>query len=62
MSFFILLNTKADILKNVGNQTVDDSHCLPQYFPIQCKSMATVRELEGEQIMTEFSFLGELSL
>ncbi len=62
MSFFILLNTKADILKNVGNQTVDDSHCLPQYFPIQWKSMATVRELEGEQIMTEFSFLGELSL
>ncbi len=32
MSFFILLNTKDDILKNVGNQTVDDCHWLP-YFP-----------------------------
>ncbi len=57
MSFCILLNTKADILKNVGNQTVDDSHCLPRYFPIQWKSMATVRELEGEQMMTEFSII-----
>jgi len=24
------LNTKEDILKNVGNQTVDGSHWLPQ--------------------------------
>jgi len=26
MSFFLLLNRKEDILKNVGNQTVDDTH------------------------------------
>ncbi len=26
MSFFLLLNTKEDILKNVGNQIVDGSH------------------------------------
>jgi len=29
MSFFLLLNTKEDILKNVGNKTVDCSHWLP---------------------------------
>jgi len=29
MSFFVLLNTKEDILKNAGNQTVDGSHWLP---------------------------------
>ncbi len=29
MSFFLLLNTKEDILKNVGNQTADDLHWLP---------------------------------
>ncbi len=46
MSFFLLLNTKEDILKNVGNQIVD-FHSLEQ--------------LEDEWIMTEFSFLGELS-
>ncbi len=28
MSLFLLLNTKQDILKNVGNQTIDDSHWL----------------------------------
>ncbi len=28
MNVFLLLNTKDDILKNVGNQTVDDSHCV----------------------------------
>ncbi len=27
-SFFLLLNTKEDTLKNVGNQTVDSSHRL----------------------------------
>jgi len=26
MSFFVLLNTKEDILKTIGNQTVDGSH------------------------------------
>ncbi len=29
MSFFLLLNTKYYILKNVGKQTVAGSHCLP---------------------------------
>ncbi len=29
MSFFLLLNTKQDILKNVGNQTFAGSHWLP---------------------------------
>ncbi len=38
MSFFLLLNTK-DILKNVGNQTVEGSHLLsivwlPKFFKI----------------------------
>jgi len=28
MSFFVLLNTKEDILKTIGNQTVDGSHWL----------------------------------
>jgi len=34
------LNTKKDILKNVGNQTVDGPHWLPQYFSfhtIECR-------------------------
>jgi len=26
MSIFLLINTKEDILKNVGNQTIDGSH------------------------------------
>ncbi len=30
-SFFLLLNTEEDILKNVGNQTVDGSHWLLYY-------------------------------
>jgi len=32
MSFFLLLNRKEDILKNVGNQTVDDTHWFPLYY------------------------------
>jgi len=31
MSFFLLLNTKEDILKNVGNQTVEGTHSI--FFP-----------------------------
>lgn len=27
MSLFLLLNTKEDVLKRVGKQTVDDSQC-----------------------------------
>ncbi len=29
MSFFLLLNTDKDILKNMGKQTVDGLHLLP---------------------------------
>jgi len=29
MNFFLLLNTKEDLLKNVSNQTVDGPHWLP---------------------------------
>ncbi len=32
MSFFLLMNTKEDMLKNVGNQTVDGSHWHWQYL------------------------------
>jgi len=32
MSFFLLLNTKENILKNVGNRTVDCNHWLPLIF------------------------------
>ncbi len=39
-SFFILLNTKEDILKNFGKQTVDGSHSI--FFFHIWKSMATV--------------------
>jgi len=33
MSFFLLLNTKEDILKNVCNRTVDDSIDFHSIFP-----------------------------
>uniref|UniRef100_A0A9J8C861 Zinc finger, FYVE domain containing 21 n=1 Tax=Cyprinus carpio carpio TaxID=630221 RepID=A0A9J8C861_CYPCA len=38
MSFFLLLNTKEEILKNVGNQTVVDSHGYygSQWLPDTC--------------------------
>ncbi len=42
MSFFLLLSTKEDILKNVSNQTIDGSHWLPCYCFLLCKAMATV--------------------
>ena len=34
MNFFLLLNTKEDILKNVSNQTVDGPHWLPYLFSL----------------------------
>ncbi len=34
LSFFLLLNTKEDILKNVSDQTVDSNHWLPHYEKI----------------------------
>ncbi len=39
MNFFQLLDTKEDILKNVGDQTVDGSHRLPYYIKILWKSI-----------------------
>jgi len=43
MSLFLLLNTKEDILKNVGNKKVDGSHLLPVGVKqLLWKSMATV--------------------
>ncbi len=33
MSFFLMLNIKKYILKNVGNQTVDGPHWRPYSFP-----------------------------
>ncbi len=33
VGFFLLLNTREDMLKNVGKQTVDGSHWLPFLFP-----------------------------
>ncbi len=45
VSTFLLLNTKEDIYKNVGNQIVAGSHWLPYYGEkkILWKSMATAR-------------------
>jgi len=42
MSFFLLLNTKGDILKNVWNQAVVWHHWLPLHFLfLLCKSMVS---------------------
>jgi len=35
MNFFLLLNTKEDILKNVGNQTVNGPHWGKKYYGSQ---------------------------
>ncbi len=45
MSLFLLLNTKEDILKNVGHQTVDGSHDLHSMEKILLKSMVIVNYL-----------------
>ncbi len=42
MSFFLLLNTKEDIFKTVGKQTVDGSHWLLYGKKIPWTSMVTV--------------------
>jgi len=47
MNFFLPLNTEEDILKNVSNQSIDG---------------LGLEQLEGEKMMTELSFLAELSL
>ncbi len=33
VSFFLIMNIKEDILKNVGNWRVDGLHWLPQWWP-----------------------------
>jgi len=44
MSFFLLMNTKEDILKNVSNQTVAGPHRLPYYEgKILWKSMGSIK-------------------
>ncbi len=73
MSLFLLLNTKEAILKNVGNQTVlgiTDFHITDKIS----MEVNGDQKLLGYQhssknlliftlmVMTEFSFLGELSL
>ncbi len=87
MNVFVLLNTKEDILKNVGNRAVLGTIDFHSIFSLLWKSMVPqnslvtnflqniflcVRQnkdihtglelLEGEKMMTRFSFLGELSL
>jgi len=42
MNFFLLLNTKEDILKNVGNQKVDVPHSI---FLLLWKSMLSIHSL-----------------
>jgi len=75
MSFFLLLNTKEVLLKKMGNQTVarqkkkGSIKCLFTYilqkffFCVQLKkeTHTGLEQLEGEEMMTEFKFLGELS-
>ncbi len=46
MNVFVLLNTKEDILKNVGNRAVLGHHWLPEYFFfLLCKSMVPQNSL-----------------
>ncbi len=58
-----VLSTKEDILKSVGNQTVDGSHWLPLYF---FHTVAIVNcKLFGYQHSSKYlwiKILGELSL
>jgi len=51
MNFFLLLNTKEDILKNVDNQTVD----VPHFFPsIIWKSMGYINCLVTDILQNIF--------
>jgi len=53
--FFLLLNTEKDILKNVGNQTVDGSHWIPyRKKKIPLKSMASVNCLVTNNLQNIF--------
>ncbi len=84
MNVFVLLNTKEDILKSLGNGAVlgtIDFHCIlfvptievngapkqpgyklsSEYLRKNKHIHSGLERLEGEY-MTEFSFLGELSL
>jgi len=78
MFLFLLKTTKEDILKNIGNQTVsftDNFHCIDKkkkhwaisqniiFYDSKKKASSTALEWhKSEEIMTEFLFLGELSL
>jgi len=61
MSFFLLLNTKEDILKNVGNQTVDSSHLTPIVGKENTMEVNGYWELSGYQ-HSHFNILGEVGL
>ncbi len=51
-SFFILLKTQEDILKNMGNQRDDGSHWLPLYEKkMLWKSMATDNSLVDYRVI-----------
>ncbi len=54
-----MLNTKEDILKNVGNQ--QQFKMVPIDFHIISFPSGLERH-EGEQMMTKLSFFGEISL
>ncbi len=71
MSFFLLLSTKEDILKNVSNQTIDGSHWLPcycfyyvrQWLPSTVLSKMTVmrkQQLRKQLIIAKWIFLHKL--
>jgi len=42
MDLFVLLNTKEDILKTVGNQTAVDFHICPLYYRSQWGSLTVM--------------------
>ncbi len=55
-SFFLALSTKEDILKNVGNQTVDSSHWLLLYF-FHTIEVNGYRQLFGYQRSSKYLLL-----
>lgn len=64
MNFLLLLNIKEDILNNVANKilyTMEFSRDQKLFgYPHSSKYLPLWEQLEGEQMITEFSFYGEL--
>jgi len=48
-SFFLLLNTKEDILNDVCNQSVDEPHWLPYFFFHTKKSMGAINTVKNKK-------------